>query len=45
MKTINIQNASFYCIYTRNHSKNGGFQEIIDDLPRLVDNIMKSDSI
>ncbi|CAF1395118.1 unnamed protein product [Adineta ricciae] len=35
-KNINIRNASFYCIYTRNHSESGTFQGIIDDLSRIA---------
>ncbi|UJR29841.1 hypothetical protein I4U23_017384 [Adineta vaga] len=36
MNRENVRNATFYCIYTRNHSESGTFQGIIDDLPRIA---------
>ncbi len=36
MDKENIRNLSFYCVYTRNHTENGTFQGVIDDLSRLV---------
>ncbi|UJR29840.1 hypothetical protein I4U23_017383 [Adineta vaga] len=35
-KGINIRNASFHYIYTRNHTESRTFQGIIDDLPRIA---------
>lgn len=33
---MNKENLTFYCIYTRNHSENGQFKDIINDLKRFV---------
>ncbi|CAM4844396.1 unnamed protein product [Rotaria magnacalcarata] len=36
MANEDIKNLVFYCIYVRNHSGSGTFQDVINDLPRIT---------